>query len=134
MDPQTVTNIVNAIVSTFTAMLTPAMGYLVIGSLMLTQAVKWIAIYLKKSLPAQMIWFIISPVVTGLLALNIWKDGSVHWIAATLTASLFSNMAYAVFLKKMLGKAAPEVYERMNAPIDRRKRQIRIAKERRKQR
>ena len=131
MDPQTITNVINAIVTTFTAMLTPSMGYLVIGSLMLTQAVKWVAIYLKKNLPAQLIWFVISPLVTGLLALLIWVDATVHWMGAALTASLFSNLAYSIFLKRMVGKAAPEIYRRMNVPIDRRKIKRKIIKERR---
>src|SRR3972149_291266 len=119
MDPQTITNIINAIVTTFTAMLTPSMGYLVIGSLMLTQAVKWGAIYMKKHLPAQFIWFVVSPLVTGVLAIMIWSDTTVHWIGAALTASLFSNLAYSIFLKKMVGKAAPEVYRRMDGRVDR---------------
>src|SRR3990170_3010877 len=131
MDPQTITSIINAIVNTFTAMLTPSMGYLVIGSLMLTQAVKWGAIYMKKHLPAQLIWFVVSPLVTGLQAVFIWVDTTVHWIGAALTASLFSNLAYSIFLKRMVGKAAPEVYRRMNVPIDRRKSKRKVIKERR---
>ena len=131
MDPQTITNIINAIVTTFTAMLTPSMGYLVIGSLMLTQAVKWVAIYLKKNLPAQLIWFVISPLVTGLLALLIWVDATVHWMGAALTAPSITNLSYSTFLKGRVGKAAPEVYRRINVPIDRRKTKRKVIKERR---
>ena len=133
MDPQITTTITNAIVSILTAMLTPAMGYLIIGSLMLTQAVKWGAIYLHKFIPGPAFWFIVSPLVTGLLAFNIWTDATVHWIGATLTASLLSNLAYAIFLKRLLGQAAPEVYARLNAPINRRKnKRGRIVRERRR--
>ena len=133
MDPQITTTVMNAIVSILTAMLTPAMGYLIIGSLMLTQAVKWVAIYLHKFIPGPAFWFIVSPLVTGLLAFNIWTDAAVHWIGATLTASLLSNLAYAVFLKRLLGQAAPEVYARLNAPINRRKKRGgRIVSERRR--
>lgn len=132
MDTQTITNIINAIVNTFTAMLTPDMGYLVIGSLVLTQGVKWAAIYRNNILPKQLIWFVISPVITCALAFIIW-GGPVHWIAAGLTASLFSNVAYTVFLKKLIGSAAPEVYRKINIPIDRRKKNTgKILKDRRK--
>ena len=133
MDPQTITTVTNAIVNTFTAMLTPDMGYLVIGSLMLTQGAKWGAIYAHKDLPKQLIWFVVSPAITCALALVIWNGSGVHWIAAGLTASLFSNVAYSVFLKKLIGSAAPEVYRRIKVPFDRRKKNTgKIIKERRK--
>lgn len=133
MDPQTITTVTNAILNTFTSMLTPDMGYLVIGSLMLTQGVKWAAIYARKNLPKQLIWFVVSPAITCILSFIIWNGNGVHWIAAGLTASLFSNVAYSVFLKKMIGSAAPEVYRRINVPVDRRKKNTgKIIKERRK--
>lgn len=133
MDPQTVTTITNAILNTFTSMLTPDMGYLVIGSLMLTQGVKWGAIYSHKDLPKQLIWFVVSPVITCALSFIIWNGNGVHWVAAGLTASLFSNLAYTIFMKKIMGKAAPEAYRVINVPIDRRKKNTgKVIKERRK--
>lgn len=134
MDTQIITTITNAIVNTFTSMLTPNMGYLVIGSLMLTQAVKWIVIYCHKDLPKQLIWFVVSPAITCMLSHVIWKyDNDVHWVAAALTASLFSNLAYTLFLKKIMGNTAPETYRRINIPVDRRKNNTgKILNERRK--
>ena len=50
------------------AMLSPPIGFLAVASLMLTQGVKITMTYLHKSPPAEMIWFVIGPVVTLLPA------------------------------------------------------------------
>lgn len=130
MEPQTTVDIVNSIgtgiatsmISMVAAMLTPAIGFLAVASLMLTQGVKVTLTYLHRSPPAEMIWFVIGPIVTLLPAYFIWTQPGIHWVYAACAASLMANLVYALLLKRLVGRLAPSALERINAPKERRRR------------
>lgn len=110
-----------ALISMVAAMLTPAIGFLAIVSLMVTQGIKSLLIYFYKSPPAELIWFVIGPVGALYPAKIMWATPGIHWAAAACAASLLANLAYALLIKRVVGTLAPTAYARINAPVNRRK-------------
>jgi hypothetical protein len=112
-----------AIISMVASMLTRDIGFLAFVSLFVTQGIKTLMIYIKKSPSVDMIWFVIGPLGSAPFAFIMWKVDGIHWFAAACGASMLANMFYALFLKRILGGLSPAAYERMNVPIERRKRE-----------
>lgn len=116
----------------FLGLLNEDLAYVVFGSIVATQAVKVLLTYLPlwfqrpgldlNPSTATLI-FVISPLVTFPIALATWSfpERVPAWVVA-IAASLLANLAYWLFLQKLLGQQAPTLYNKINAPIDRRKR------------
>lgn len=109
----------------FAGLLSKELVYIVVGTLILTQAGKWGLIYRLQRMPNTLfIWFVLAPAVSMLPAYFTWNTAQAaqipFWMAG-LMASFLANIAYAVLLKKVLGTYAPDVYEKLNFPIERRK-------------
>lgn len=96
--------------------------YIVIGALVAVQGVKWIISYLWRVPPTALIWFVVSPLATSPIAFFTWSfDARVPWFVVALVASVLANILFAVGLKQVLGRWAPDVYEQLNMPVNRRK-------------
>lgn len=96
--------------------------YITLGTMVATQIVKLAVSYLWRVPPTIVIWFIISPVVAAPIAAVTWSyHDRIPWLVAALVASMLANILFAVFLKQVLGRFAPDVYEQINHPINRRK-------------
>src|SRR3990172_1757044 len=112
----------SAVIQVVVSMLTPAIGWLTLPTLMLIQAIKVGMTHFYKAPSGDQIWFAIGPVSGALVALVIWKEPIPHWLAAGAAASLLANVIYAMFLKRFVGKVSPKTYNRMNILVERRKR------------
>lgn len=124
------------VIDTLTGMVTPDMLYIVIGSIVATQAAKTIATYaphiLRTLFHVKNEWdwnpngpaivFVLSPLSTWPIAESLWPDAD-HvpaWVVA-LAASLAGNIVYYLLAQKLLGTKAPEFYNRINQPVERRR-------------
>jgi len=115
----------------FLGLLNEDLAYIVFGSLVATQAVKILLIYLPQWIgkpelnlyPSRAtLIFIVSPLITLPIALATWSfpDRVPAWVVA-IAASLLANLAYWIFLQKLLGHGAPRIYQGLHTPIERRK-------------
>jgi hypothetical protein len=98
--------------------------YIVIGSLVATQAAKLMITYFHVRTPTRMeMIFIVSPLSTLPVASETWTyNDRVPWYIVAIAASLLANIVYILFAQKIIGSMVPQLYERINFPVDRRKR------------
>ena len=96
--------------------------YISIGTLVLTQCVKYLLSYTWRVPSTPLIWFVISPAISEPLSYYVWSyNERVPWFVVALLASILANVAFSILLKNVLGKYAPEVYEKLNLPVERRR-------------
>ena len=96
--------------------------YTALGAMVAIQATKIIISYRWGVPKAAVIWFLLSPVVTAPIAFLTWSyNDRVPWFVVALVASALANIAFTLILKNVLGRWAPDVYDQLNLPIDRRK-------------
>jgi len=96
--------------------------YIVLGSIVATQAAKWLMTYAHKTPDRLFIMFVMAPLVTLPISIATWTHGDrvPSWVVA-IVASLLANLVFFIFVKKLIGNFAPDAYDRMNFPVDRRK-------------
>ena len=129
---QLINGIIPALVQALTAILTPSMAYIIIGTLGAVQLIKWVLVYQIKNPDKLTMWLLISPSVSMPIAWASWTDPTMEWWVAGLIASLAANLGFRYIIKVPLEKVIPKVYHKINHPVDRRKHNKgKIIKERR---
>lgn len=97
--------------------------YTVIAAMVLIQAGKLAISYCWRVPNTVMIWFVLSPLVSLPVAYFTWSyNDRVPWWIVALTAGFLANILFALILKNVVGRFAPEIYEKLNLPVDRRRR------------